>query len=261
MLVESQLPVRFWTEAVASACYTLNRVLIVKRHGKTCFELLHKRKPDLGFLEPFGAPCTMIEPNGKFGAKAIEGFFLGYASPSRRVWNLTSKRIEEWGEVKVLRHTDPVRAPGDPWMFDYDGLFDSFNLPTFDDDNAIAQMLSESDNATTSGIARPIVVSPQVSSSVNNITPNEVFDDAVDYNMSSEDEEYVDAPDGTVPGPVQCTSDTTEPVTAPVVDEENASSSTHQNHEVIDEININNLRTDIQVPVIPETRIHNTHPQ
>ena len=70
MLVESQLPVRFWTEAVASACYTLNRVLTV---------------PDLGFLEPFGARCTMIEPNGKFGAKAIEGFFLGYASPNRRV--------------------------------------------------------------------------------------------------------------------------------------------------------------------------------
>ncbi|KAF5773549.1 putative RNA-directed DNA polymerase [Helianthus annuus] len=37
MLVESQLPIPFWTEAVASACYTLNRVLTVKRHNKTCF--------------------------------------------------------------------------------------------------------------------------------------------------------------------------------------------------------------------------------
>ena len=37
MLVESQLPVRFWTKVVASACYTLNRVLTVKRHGKHMF--------------------------------------------------------------------------------------------------------------------------------------------------------------------------------------------------------------------------------
>ncbi|KAJ0918468.1 putative RNA-directed DNA polymerase [Helianthus annuus] len=174
MLVESQLPVRFWTEAVASACYTLNRVLTVKRHGKTCFELLHKKTPDLEYLEPFGAPCTMIEPGGKFGAKAIEGYFLGYATPNLRVWNLTTKRIEEWGEVRVQRYSNPPKPSGDPWMFDYDGLFDSFNLPTFDDDNAIAQMLSESENATGSQLARPIIVDSQASSSVNNLASNEV---------------------------------------------------------------------------------------
>ena len=63
----------------------MNRVLTVKRHGKTCFELLHKRKPDVSSLEPFGAPGTMIEPHGKFGPKAIEGFLLGYVTPNFRV--------------------------------------------------------------------------------------------------------------------------------------------------------------------------------
>ncbi|XP_021991068.1 uncharacterized protein LOC110887807 [Helianthus annuus] len=71
MLVESQLPIPFWSEAMASACYTMNRVLTVKRHNKTCFELLHKRKPDLQYLELFGAPCTMIDPNGKFGIQPL----------------------------------------------------------------------------------------------------------------------------------------------------------------------------------------------
>ena len=40
MLADSQLPVKFWNEAVATACYTMNRVLTVKKHGKTCYELL-----------------------------------------------------------------------------------------------------------------------------------------------------------------------------------------------------------------------------
>ncbi|KAJ0955343.1 putative RNA-directed DNA polymerase [Helianthus annuus] len=75
MLVESQLRIPSWSEAVASACYTLNRVLTVKRHNKTCFELFHKRKPDLSYLEPFGAPCTMIDPNGKFGQKQLTDTF------------------------------------------------------------------------------------------------------------------------------------------------------------------------------------------
>ncbi|KAI3695477.1 hypothetical protein L1987_78474 [Smallanthus sonchifolius] len=47
MLADSNLPVQFWNEAIANACYTLNRVLVVKRHDKTCFELLHRRKPNL----------------------------------------------------------------------------------------------------------------------------------------------------------------------------------------------------------------------
>ena len=37
MLADSKLPIIFWNEAVANACYTLNRVLTVKRHGKTCY--------------------------------------------------------------------------------------------------------------------------------------------------------------------------------------------------------------------------------
>ena len=81
MLADSHLPVKFWNEAVATACYTMNRVLTVKKHRKTCYELLHNRKPNLQFLEPFGSPCTLLDPEGKFGSKVIEGYFIGYASP------------------------------------------------------------------------------------------------------------------------------------------------------------------------------------
>ncbi|XP_022023786.1 uncharacterized protein LOC110924051 [Helianthus annuus] len=64
MLADSKLPIFFWSEAVAAAFYTLNRVLTVKKYKKTSFELLHCYKPNLEFLEPFGSPCTFIDENG-----------------------------------------------------------------------------------------------------------------------------------------------------------------------------------------------------
>ncbi|XP_071728300.1 uncharacterized protein [Rutidosis leptorrhynchoides] len=50
MLADSELPVMFWSEAISNACYTMNRVLVVKRHNKTCYELLLKRKPYIKHL-------------------------------------------------------------------------------------------------------------------------------------------------------------------------------------------------------------------
>ena len=41
MLVDSKLPVIFWGEAVNTACYVLNRVLMVKKENKTCYELFN----------------------------------------------------------------------------------------------------------------------------------------------------------------------------------------------------------------------------
>ncbi|GKF07900.1 putative ribonuclease H-like domain-containing protein, partial [Tanacetum coccineum] len=40
MLADSFLPNTFWAEAVSTACYVLNRVLVTKPHNKTPYELL-----------------------------------------------------------------------------------------------------------------------------------------------------------------------------------------------------------------------------
>ncbi|KAM0034613.1 putative RNA-directed DNA polymerase [Helianthus debilis subsp. tardiflorus] len=261
MLVESQLPIPFWSEAVASACYTLNRVLTVKRHNKTCFELLQKRKPDLSYLEPFGAPCTMIDTNGKFGAKAIEGYFLGYATPNLRVWNLETKRVEEWSEVRVQRHTLPVKCPGQPWMFEYDDFFNSINVEAVEE-NAAARMFFESDNATVSPVVRPILVNQEPSSVNNNTLDNEDFHDATELNESSEDDEFLDADQDAPTTAVHGTSEGTPPVNAPRTAEATASSSSSiPGIDLVVDLNLNNLGINIPVRDNPETRIHNTHPQ
>ncbi|GJX81273.1 putative ribonuclease H-like domain-containing protein [Tanacetum coccineum] len=82
MLADSKLPTTFWAEAVNTACYVQNRVLVVKPHNKTPYELFHGRTPTLSFMRPFGCLVTIlntIDHLGKFDGKADEGFFVGYS--------------------------------------------------------------------------------------------------------------------------------------------------------------------------------------
>ncbi|GKF93787.1 integrase, catalytic region, zinc finger, CCHC-type containing protein, partial [Tanacetum coccineum] len=47
MLIYAKAPLFLWAEAVAAACYTQNRSMIRRRHGKTPYELLRNKPPDL----------------------------------------------------------------------------------------------------------------------------------------------------------------------------------------------------------------------
>nr|GEU69927.1 hypothetical protein [Tanacetum cinerariifolium] len=52
-----QVRLKVSVQAVATACYTQNRSIIRLRYGKTPYELLYNKLPDLSFLHVFGALC------------------------------------------------------------------------------------------------------------------------------------------------------------------------------------------------------------
>nr|GEV97984.1 retrovirus-related Pol polyprotein from transposon TNT 1-94 [Tanacetum cinerariifolium] len=86
MLADLLLPIPFWAEAVNTACYVQNRVLVTKLHNKTPYELLHGRTPSIGFIRPFGCLMTILntlESLGKFDRKVDEGFLVGYSVSSK----------------------------------------------------------------------------------------------------------------------------------------------------------------------------------
>ncbi|GJV49682.1 ribonuclease H-like domain-containing protein [Tanacetum coccineum] len=92
MLADLKLPTTLWAEAVNTACYIQNRVLVIKPHNKTPYELFLGRKLALSFMRPFGCPVTIlntIDHLGKFDGNADEGFFVGYSTNSKafRSWN------------------------------------------------------------------------------------------------------------------------------------------------------------------------------
>ncbi|GKD11945.1 retrovirus-related pol polyprotein from transposon TNT 1-94, partial [Tanacetum coccineum] len=102
MLVDSKLPTTFWAEAVSTDCYVQNKVLVVKPHNKTPYELFRGLKPALNFMRPFGCHVIVTILNtldnlGKFDGKSDEGFFVGYSLSNKafRVYNTRTKRVEE----------------------------------------------------------------------------------------------------------------------------------------------------------------------
>uniref|UniRef100_A0A6L2JKK0 Poly [ADP-ribose] polymerase 3 n=1 Tax=Tanacetum cinerariifolium TaxID=118510 RepID=A0A6L2JKK0_TANCI len=102
LLADLLLPIPFWAEAVNTACYVQNRVLVTKPHNKTPYELLHGRLPSIGFMRPFGRPVTILntlDPLGKFQGKVVEGFLVGYS----------------------------VCSSGPAWLFDIDSLTQTMN--------------------------------------------------------------------------------------------------------------------------------------
>ncbi|GJW88954.1 ribonuclease H-like domain-containing protein [Tanacetum coccineum] len=85
MLADSKLPITFWAEAVNTACYVQNRVLVTKPHNKTPYEFFLGRKPALGFTRPF-------------------------------------RIVEENMHVQFSENTPNIAGSGPNWVFDIDAL-------------------------------------------------------------------------------------------------------------------------------------------
>nr|GEW70387.1 hypothetical protein [Tanacetum cinerariifolium] len=132
MLAGSLLPIPFWAEAVNTACYVHNRVLVTKPHNKTPYELLIGREPIISFMRPFGCPVTILntlDHLGKFDGKAKEGLLVGYSINSKafRVYNSRTKKVEENLHVNFLENKPNVAGCGPEWLFDIDSLTNSMN--------------------------------------------------------------------------------------------------------------------------------------
>nr|GEZ48531.1 hypothetical protein [Tanacetum cinerariifolium] len=94
-------------EAVNTACFVQNRVLVIKPHNKTPYEL---------FL-------------GKFDGKDDEGFFVGYSTNRKafRVFNSRARIVEENMHVKFSENTPNIVGSGPNWLFDIDALTKSMD--------------------------------------------------------------------------------------------------------------------------------------
>ncbi|GJX96811.1 putative ribonuclease H-like domain-containing protein [Tanacetum coccineum] len=132
MLADFKLPTTFWAEAVSTACYVQNRVLVVKPYNKTPYEIFRGFKPALCFMRQFGCHVTILntlDSLGKFDGKSDEGFFVGYSLSSKafRVYNTRTKRVEEILHIGFLENKPMIEGTGPKWLFDIDSLTQSMN--------------------------------------------------------------------------------------------------------------------------------------
>ncbi|GJX14874.1 putative ribonuclease H-like domain-containing protein [Tanacetum coccineum] len=109
-----------------------NRVLVVKPHNKTPYELFRGRTPALSFMRPFGCHVTILNTLdylSKFNRKSDEGFFVGYSMNSKafRVYNIKTRKVEENLHIRFLEDKPIIADDGPKWLFDIDVLTKSMN--------------------------------------------------------------------------------------------------------------------------------------
>nr|GEV73519.1 retrovirus-related Pol polyprotein from transposon TNT 1-94 [Tanacetum cinerariifolium] len=132
MLIYAQAPLFLWAEAVAIACYTQNRSIVRLRHGKTPYELLHGKLPDLSFLHVFGALCYPTndsESLGKLQPKADIVMAFEQSSSGPALHEMTHAIISS-GLVPKPTSSKPFVPPSrNDWDLLFQPLFDEVIAP------------------------------------------------------------------------------------------------------------------------------------
>ncbi|GJV68344.1 ribonuclease H-like domain-containing protein [Tanacetum coccineum] len=265
MLADSKLPTTFWAEAVSTACYVQNRVLIVKPHNKTPYELFRGFKPAIGFMKPFGCHVTILntlDNLGKFDGKSDEGFFVGYSLSSKafRVYNTRTRKVQENLHIGFLENKPMIEGNGPKWLFDLDSLTQSMNyVPmvagTFSNDFAGIQGVSESSTSSQQDQEyQDCIVMPiwKDASYFGDVAPRTVVDAQID-----DKEELHDDNDAT-----EKSHDDSSLKDNGTVDQQanTARPEIHTSSREGQEIELGNIPQSYAVPTTPHTRIHKDHP-
>nr|GFA76714.1 hypothetical protein [Tanacetum cinerariifolium] len=121
MLTATKVPIFFWAEAIATACFTQNRSLVIPHHEKTPYHIINERKPSVKFFYIFGSVCYIVrdrENLDKLKEKGDECIFVGYSTKSRayRVFNKRTRVIMEsiYVNFNKLPHMASVHISSDP---------------------------------------------------------------------------------------------------------------------------------------------------
>ncbi|GJX66880.1 putative ribonuclease H-like domain-containing protein [Tanacetum coccineum] len=274
MLADSLLPTTFWAEAVNTACYVQNRVLVTKPHNKTPYELLLGRPPSISFMRPFGCPVTILNTLdllGNFDGKADEGFLVGYSINSKafRVFNTKTRKVEENLHINFLENKLNVTGSGLEWLFDIDSLIKSMN---YEPEKA-------SDNEY---ILLPLMLSNSPLSSSTYSTddkdtdevPDKGYNDKEGYDNNTNKDSTASPSISTVGPSINIASENINTsslninITGPIPNDSSMQSlentgifnGAYDDREVGAEADLNNLETTMNVSPIPTTRIHKDHP-
>ncbi|GJS46979.1 ribonuclease H-like domain-containing protein [Tanacetum coccineum] len=291
MLADSKLPTTFWAEAVSTACYVQNRVLIVKPHNKTPYELFRGFKPAIGFMKPFGCHVTILntlDNLGKFDEKSDEGFFVGYSLSSKafRVYNIRTRKVQENLHIGFLENKPMIEGNGPKWLFDLDSLTQSMNyVPVVagKSSNDFAGIQGVSESSTSSQQDQDWIVMPiwKDASYFGDASPKIVDDAQIEDKdeLHDEDDATEESHDGSSlqnngtadqqvntarpdinTGSREVSTALPEVNTATPEDLGGPSPASEDSHMEDQEIKLGNIPQSYEIPTTPHTRIHKDHP-
>ncbi|GJV59052.1 putative ribonuclease H-like domain-containing protein [Tanacetum coccineum] len=273
MLADSKLPTTFWAKAVSTACYVQNRVLVVKPHNKTPYELFRGFKPALSFMRPFGCHVTILntlDSLGKFDGKSDEGFFVGYSLSSKafRVYNTRTRRVEENLHIGFLENKPMIEGNGPKWLFDIDSLTQSMNyVPvtagTISNESAGTQ--GEISAGTSEEISQDCIDGDGPDNENDEQDKFEDDSSTKDVNAAGQHVNTASSEVNTVDPSVNTASsyDQDSPKDMFTMGASHTLEATHVeffSDEDEPEVDLGNITNSYTIPTTPNTRIHKDHP-
>nr|GEX59424.1 hypothetical protein [Tanacetum cinerariifolium] len=222
LLADSKLPTTFWAEAINTACYVQNRVLVVTPHFKTPHEL-------------------------------FKGIFVGYSTISKafRVYNTRTRKVEENLHITFLENKPMIVGGGPEWLFDIDALSKLMNyapVPAGTHSNDFAGKGASFD-ADSDGHNKDKHGSSQASKSDNQERPN--------AESSTKTVNTVRPVNTATPTYVDYPSDHLKPD----LEDTRIFDDAYDDRDKGAESDYNNLEIVISVSPIPSNRIHKDHPK
>ncbi|XP_035838206.1 uncharacterized protein LOC118485829 [Helianthus annuus] len=154
-----------------------------------------------------------------------------YASLLKRVFLLCLGKVIQVPHVDCQKHTSPPQLPGQRFLFDYDKLWESFQLPIQPSDEEIAILYQYQQSMSQEQLPRPLVVSQPTGGS----NDHEAGPSGTTHEPPEE------------PAPTFDNSDDSEEESGPTFDEEpNVESTEAEDHT--GDLDITNLQSEVTVP-------------
>ncbi|KAL0641351.1 hypothetical protein Bca4012_102606 [Brassica carinata] len=107
MMFQANVPKRFWSDAVATACYLINRIPTKVLKDQAPFEVLNKHKPSVDYLRVFGCLCFVLVPGelrNKLEARSTKAMFIGYSTTQKgyKCYDPDTRRVLISRDVKFI---------------------------------------------------------------------------------------------------------------------------------------------------------------
>ncbi|GKC35275.1 putative ribonuclease H-like domain-containing protein [Tanacetum coccineum] len=262
MLADSLLPTTFWAEAVKTACYVQNRVLVTKPHNKTPYELLLGRPPSISFMRPFGCLVTILitldplgnQTNGDAGIETNVN--VGQAGQEKASDNeyillppiLSNYPLSSSTQSTNDKDADEVPNKGDYHVSQRNGQEKEGRASNKEYDQHVHDFRTKFDSLLVQqkeGYANSTNGDSTASPSVSTVGPS-INTDSESINTGSTNINTA--------SPIPNDSSMQSLENTSIFDD------AYDDREVVAEADLNNLETTMNVRPIPTTRIHKDHP-
>jgi len=115
MMIDAQMPIDFWAEAVNTAAYLQRRTTTSALNGKTPYEVLHLTKPPTNHLRRMGCVAYHRIPEEdipnktalKFGPRSKQCMMLGYTDTTK-IWRLWDSSGGPSGRGRSIRSSEVI---------------------------------------------------------------------------------------------------------------------------------------------------------